>query len=164
MAVAFPRGHIMGPDDLTINLVDDDGQPKDPYEITYALYDATGDVDVIIGDSERKPIRKEIGFYYAKFQVPQDANLGLYRIRWRFREESGGPLHEVMEEFEVKEQEAFQEEIYGQNVANMIGRLRKMLRDNCLDGEEKVRVKAYDEVMEVKLKDLYELLEGDNNV
>ena len=133
MGVSFPRGHIMGPDDLTINLVDDSGQPKDPYEISYALYDATQGVDVIIGDSEREPVRKEIGFYYAKFQIPQDANLGIYRIRWRFREEAGGPLHEVMEEFEVKPEDAFQEELYGEEVASMIGRLRKMLRDQNPD-------------------------------
>jgi hypothetical protein len=129
----------MGPDDLTINLVDDSGQPKDPYEITYSLYDATQGVDVIIGDSERDPIRKEKGFFYAKFQIPQDANLGLYRIRWRFREESGGPLHEVMEEFRVKNQEEFQEDIYGPEVASMIGRLRRMTRDNNPDRNYRFR-------------------------
>jgi hypothetical protein len=129
----------MGPDDLTINLVDDDGHPKDPYEITYALYDVTEGVDVIIGDSERDPVRKEIGLFYAHFQIPEDANLGLYRIRWRFREESGGPLHEVMEEFEVKPEEAFQQEKYGQDVASMIGRMRRTLRDNDPDRNYRFR-------------------------
>lgn len=149
----------MGPDDLYIQLLDDNDEPTDPYNIYYSLYDVTSGNDVIIGKAEREPIKKEMGFYYAKFQIPQDANLGLYRIRWHFTKEAGGQTHTVMEEFEVSEVKQFKEDIYGHEVSQMITRLRRLLRDNCLDGEEEIRVRADGEVMKVKMKDLHEILE-----
>lgn len=133
MGEQFPRGYIMGPDDLYIQLLDDEDKPIDPHSIHYSLYDVSSGQDVIIGSAERQPIKKEMGLYYAKFQIPQDANLGLYRIRWHFQKKAGGPTHTVMEEFEVAEAEKFKEDIYGPEVSDMIGRLRKMVRDNSPD-------------------------------
>lgn len=161
MPTSFPRGKITGPDDLYIQL-EKDGTPVDPHEITYSLYEVTDQGDVVIGQPNRDPIRHELGYYYAKFQIPQDANLSLYRVRWRIKRTSGSDYRTAMEEFEVEPQEAFQEELYGERVSRMIMSLRRMLRDNCLDGEEEVTIRVDGEVTTIALCDLYNILEDNS--
>lgn len=133
MAVQFPRGKILGPEDLTVSLVDTNGNPTDAYQITYALYDVTSGVEVPIGSVTRTPVHPELGKYYASFQIPEDANLGLYRIRWSFQEKTTSPTNMVMEEFRVEQPEVFKESLFSKYEADMIRRLRILLRDNNPD-------------------------------
>ena len=134
MAISLPRGHITGPDDLSIDLVDVDGHPVDAYEISYALYDKTTGINVLIGNNaNRQPVRQEMGAYYAAFQIPEDANLGLYEIRWSFKEQAGDPTQTAVQEFQVKDPEAFKQQIYSDTIVGMIKRLRIYLRDNNPD-------------------------------
>lgn len=133
MADKFPLGKIMGPDDLAITLVDSDGSPIDPYSITYAIYDVSTGVEVLLGPAQRTPVRKELGYYYASVKIPEDANLGLYRIRWTFQETSVSPVNTVFEDFQISEPDVFLEDLYTPIQADMIRRLRILLRDQHPD-------------------------------
>lgn len=130
MTVQFPRGKIVGPEDLSISLVDSNGNPSDAYEISYALYDVSSGVEVPIGPTDRVPVHPELGLYYASFQIPEDANLGLYRIRWTFKQTSTSPENIVMEEFTVVLPEVMQDVLWTPTQAGMIQSLRILLRDH----------------------------------
>jgi hypothetical protein len=159
MPTLFPRGKLVGPEDLTLSLVDNDGLPANAYEISYALYDVTTGVEVPIGSTERTPIRPETGLYYAHFFIPEDAALGLYRLRWTFRETSVSPENVVMEEFKVIEASEFQKTLYTPIEADLLRRLRILLRDHCIGGEETIDVRSYDgEIVEITFLELWELL------
>lgn len=159
MALKFPRGKITGQEDLTINLLNAQDLAIDPYEIFYALYDVTTGVEVLLGSSERAPVREEKGLYYAAFQIPEDANLGLYRLRWFFRETTTSQQQMVLQEFNVLEESDFKEDLYNVHVLDMVRRLRILLRDNCIGEEEVVDVLTEDgEIIEVSFLELWGLL------
>jgi hypothetical protein len=139
MPVQFPRGKIMGPEDLVISLVDADGNPTNAYEISYALYSVVTGFEVPIGPTDRTPIHPELGMYYASFQIPEDADLGLYRIRWTFKEKTTSPQNVVMEEFKIVVPEVFLEDKFSVIQADMIRRLRILLRDQNPDQYYKFR-------------------------
>lgn len=129
MAAKFPLGKITGPEDLTLTLVDANNSPVDAYQVSYALSEVTTGVEVPIGPASRQPVHAAIGSYYAAFQIPENANLGLYRIRWTFQETTTSPVNAVMEEFYVEEPAKFELEIYTPTQLAMIRRLRILLRD-----------------------------------
>lgn len=131
--VQFPRGALLEREDLSINLVDDQGRPVDAHEITFAIYDATTDVEVLVGPSERIPAHPEIGEYYAPIQIPRNANIGSYRLRWNFRRAAGDDQVTVLQEFEVVRPETFRQQQYSDVLLDMIRRLRNRLRDNDPD-------------------------------
>lgn len=133
MPVELTRGSITEPEDFDIEVLDGSNSPVDPYSITYALYDVTTGTEVLIGPSARNPVRIELGRYYAHFQVPEDAAYGLYRLRWSIQENSGDPVSNVVQEFEVIEESQLQLSTYSQIELEMIGRLRTLLRDNNPD-------------------------------
>lgn len=133
MSLKLPQGKILGPDDLSIALTDSDGCPTDVASITYALYDVSTGVEVLLGPAARVPVRRELGFYYASVKIPEDSNLGLYRIRWTFQETTTSPVNTVFEDFTIAEPEAFLADLYSPIQADMIRRLRILLRDNNPD-------------------------------
>lgn len=162
MSVRFPRGKIIGPEDLSLSLVDQDGNPTDAYEISYALYSVVTGGEVLIGLEEREPVHRERGMYHASFQIPEDADLGLYRIRWRFRQTTTAPVNEVMEEFKVVEKSEFEEALWSKTELSMINRLRVLLRDNCIGEEEIIKVEVSDgEKIEVTMGELWGLLKDE---
>jgi len=133
MPEQYERGYITCPDDLSIEVVDSGNAPIDPFYIKYALFDVTTGTEVLIGPSQRDPVRIELGSYYAHFQVPENAAYGLYRIRWTIQETSSSPQVTVMEEFEIVDALQFQAQLYTTIQADMIARLRRLLRDNNPD-------------------------------
>lgn len=130
MPTILGRGQITSPDDLDIYVVDSNSVPVDPYAITYALYDATTGVEVLIGPQERLPVRIELGHYYAHFQVPENVAFGIYRVRWALQETTTSPVNTVLQEFEVRPASQIAIATYSPIQLEMIGRLRKLLRDN----------------------------------
>lgn len=129
----FSRNDILGREDLSITLVDNAGNPVDAHEISFAIYDFTTDVEVLVGPSERNPAHPEVGEYYAPIRIPRDANLGTYRIRWTFKKSAGDPENTVLEEFEVVTQQTVQQANYSAIQLDMISRIRNRLRDNNPD-------------------------------
>jgi hypothetical protein len=160
MSVAFFRGKQLGPEDLNLFLEDGNGRPADAAEITYGIYDFTTGSEVLVGPPRRQPAHPQVGSYNASLVIPITANLGPYRVRWTFREQVGGPLNQVVQEFEVVDQVTAP--LYSTVEQDFIKRMRLRLRDNCVDGSETVEVFIGDtqETHVVTLEDLWEATHG----
>ena len=156
MSVAFHRGQQLGGDDLNIYLDNASGHPTNAQEMYYALYDFTTGEEVLLGPPRRSPANPSVGCYYASIIIPLDANIGLYRVRWTFRETVGGPVNQVVQEFEVIDKATLATSLYTDCETDMIRRLRILLRDNCVGGEEGIEVEVDGEKMVVSIHDLWE--------
>ena len=86
MSVGFLRGQQLGREDLNLFLTNPSNHPVNAAEISYALYDFTTGLEVLVGPPKRTPTNPSVGEYYASIIIPLDANLGDYRIRWAMRE------------------------------------------------------------------------------
>jgi len=135
MAV-FKRGQELGRGDLDIFLKNRDGAMRDAAEIVYDVYDYTTGTEVLLPAlANAVPEHPAVGEYYASFFIPADANIGPYRIRWKFRQFVSSQLIEVLQEFDVVEtstQVIAMPGITGVEF-DLIRSLRVMLRDNNPD-------------------------------
>jgi len=144
MSVAFHKGQQLGACDLNVFLEDTAGHPTNAAEIHYALYDFTTGQEVLLGPPRRDPANPAVGSYYASVIVPLDANIGEYRVRWTFRERIGGPVHQVVQEFEVIDKATLDTSLYSCCEEDMIRRLRILLRDNNPDRNYHFRPPAHE--------------------
>jgi len=144
MSVAFHRGQQLGHEDLSIFLDNSAGHPANAAEIHYALYDFTTGAEVLLGPPRRTPANHTVGCYYASVIIPLDALIGDYHIRWTFREVLGGPVHQVVQEFEVIDKAANLTSVYTCCEEDMIRRLRILLRDNNPDRNYHFRPPAHE--------------------
>jgi hypothetical protein len=161
MAVAFTPGQIISQGDLDIFLTNAGGFPSDAYSITYALYyvDPTPPyAEVLIGSATRVPVHPTVGEYYASLTVPPSAVPGEYRIRWTFQQFAGSPPQQVVQEWAVVAAGLTAVGAYSGLTQGMIDKLRILLRDNCLGGEETIEVDADGERITVSMEELYDLL------
>ncbi len=101
MGVAFFKGQQLGRHDLNLFLTNANNTPTNAAVISYALYDYTTGMGVLVGPEKRQPVNPSIGEYYASVIIPLDANLGNYRIKWTFQEVIGGQVQQVVQEFSV---------------------------------------------------------------
>lgn len=149
MSVAFIRGQQLGPNDLDISLENSSSYPVNAAEISYALYDVTTGQEVLLGIPRRDPANDAVGHYYASVIIPLDANVGDYRIRWTFRETLGGPIHTVVQEFNVIENVTSPTTClcFSQYESELIRRLRILLRDNNPDRNYHFRPPAHEETI-----------------
>lgn len=135
MAV-FKRGQEIGRGKLDIFLKSRNGSMKDAAEITYDIYDFTTGTEVLLPAlSGVVPEHPAIGEYFAHFLVPPDANIGPYRIRWKFRELIGSQLVEVLQGFDIVESADQVISLCGVSPVefDLIRSLRILLRDNNPD-------------------------------
>ncbi len=151
MSTAFYKGQALGKKDLDICLDNAAGHPTNVAEITYALYDVTTGQEAPLGIPRRSPANDSVGHYYASIIIPLDANIGCYRVRWTFRERVGGPVHQVVQEFNVIDK-ALESGIIGgacfsASEFDLIRRLRIMLRDNNPDRNYHFRPPAHEETI-----------------
>ena len=158
MGVAFFRGQQLGRNDLNIFLNGVNDTPVDAAEISYALCDYSTGSEVVVGSPKRNPSHPSMGEYFASVVVPLDANLGQYRVRWTFREVVGGPIQQVVQEFEIIDKVSPGQYVatFSSSETDLIRRIRIMLRDNCVGGEEEVEFDVNGEYMIVSLEDLWE--------
>jgi hypothetical protein len=162
MGVAFFRGQQLGRQDLHIYLANAADLPVNAAEISYAIADVTTGLEAPVGNPARVPANPALGEYYASIVIPLDANLGLYRVRWSFRELVGGQLQQVVQEFEVIDQVVSGSQaplLFTPNEVDLIHRLRTLLRDNCLGEEEEVELDVDGEKMVVSIRALWEALQ-----
>lgn len=148
MPVSFYRGQQLGREDLNIFLENSNNTPTNAAEITYALYDFTTGMEVLLGSPVRVPSNPSVGEYYASVVVPLDANLGSYRVRWTFRETVGGPIQQVVQEFDVIDKATLQTMLYTDVESDLIRRLRILLRDNKPDRNYHFRPPAHEETVQ----------------
>ena len=142
MGVAFNQGQVLGRGDLDIFLTNASGAAANAYSITYAIYyvDPTTCAECLIGSAGRIPVNPSVGEYYAALQVPPNASIGTYRIRWTFQEQAGSPEQQVVQEFGVVGQTV---QISGSSMTvceqDLVRKLRFMLRDNNPDKNYRFR-------------------------
>jgi hypothetical protein len=148
MGVSYLRGQQLGRDDLNIFLTNASGHPSGAAEISYALYDFTTGMEVVLGSPRREPANPSVGEYYASIIIPLEANVGAYRIRWTMRELVGGPLQTVVQEFEVRDRDALAPLQYSDITTDLMRRLRILLRDNNPDRNYKFRPPAHEETVD----------------
>lgn len=158
----FNRGQQLGRGDLDLFLTSVNGTPQNAAEISYALYDFTLAQEVLLGPPRRTPINPSVGEYFASVIIPLDANVGKYRVRWTFRDVVGAPQQQALMEFDIldKESPATTDPALTQNEADLVRRLRILLRDNCVGEEETLALDVDGEDMVVTIRDLYEALHG----
>ena len=162
MAVAFRPGDTINRGDLDIFLTNSQSNPSDAYSITYALYyvDPTSHLEVLIGSPTRVSVHPAVGEYYASLQVPNNAQAGDYRIRWTFQELAGSQPQTVVQEWAVVVPNSIVGPSYSLAMQDMIGKLRLLLRDQCVGGEETIEVDAGGERITVSFEELHEVLMG----
>jgi hypothetical protein len=139
MGVAFFRGQQLGRHDLNLFLTNANNTPSNAAIISYALYDYTTGMGVLVGPLQRAPVNPSIGEYYASVIIPLDANLGAYRVKWTFNEIIGGQTQQVVQEFSVVDKttglgpDGRFDEGRSDIMRNLGNRLRTLLRDNNPD-------------------------------
>lgn len=156
MSVTFFRGQQLGRKDLDIFLVNSSGTPVNAAEISYALFDFTTGMEVLVGVPQRIPANPSVGEYYASIIIPLDANLGDYRIRWTFREIVGGVIQTVVQEFAVNDKQAGTTagmitggvEGVSPIELDLMSRLRILLRDNNPDRNYHFRPPSHEETVQ----------------
>lgn len=161
MAVAFLPGTTLGQGDLDIFLTDSNSIATNAFEITYAIYWISTVFpfpEVLIGSSTRVPLNPNVGEYYASLQVPTNASIGTYHIRWSFKQFASSSLQQVVQEWAVVSPGVVVTPPYTACVSSMIGKLRMLLRDQCLGGETEIEVDADGERIVVRMDELYEIL------
>jgi len=147
VSVAFFKGQQLGKKDLDICPVNAAGHPVNAAEITYALYDVTTGQEALLGIPRRTPVNDSVGHYYAGIIIPLDANLGCYRIRWTMRETIGGPIHQVMQEFNVIDNAVATTSFMTCHEADLVRSMRILLRDNNPDRNYHFRPPAHEETI-----------------
>lgn len=150
MSTAFFRGQQLGVTDLDICLDNAAGHPTNAAEITYALYDVTTGQEALLGIPRRDPATDSVGHYYASVIIPLDANMGCYRVRWAFRETVGGPVSQVVQEFNVIDKATDGSgglSCFSSCESDLIRRLRILLRDNNPDRNYHFRPPAHEETI-----------------
>jgi hypothetical protein len=148
MGTLFLRGQQLGRKDLNVFLTNSSGHPVNAAEITYALYDFTTGLEVLVGPQRRIPVNASVGEYFANIVVPLDANIGSYRARWTIREMLGGPIQTALQEFEVQDRETSQPSCFTDIEKDLIRRMRTQLRDNNPDKNYKFRPPAHEETVD----------------
>ena len=160
MADFYP-GQTLGRGDLDIFLVDSNGAPLNPATITYAIYwvdPGPPIVEVLIGSATRTPVNPTTGEFYAALMVPPSAVAGTYRIKWTFQQYAASAAQTVVQEWTVVVQDDITTVSYTGGQQQMITKLRMLLRDQCVGGEETVELDVEGEKMVVTMEDLWEVL------
>lgn len=132
----FKRGQELGRSDgLQIILKERDGTLRNAAEIYYNVYDFTTGVEVLLPPVNRAPVNAGVGEYFASFVIPQDANLGKYRIRWFFRKNVNSTQVQVVSDFDVVADTTQIVTLPGVTPVefDLVRSLRIMLRDNNPD-------------------------------
>lgn len=160
MSVAFSPGAVTVRGDLDIFLTNSQGNPANAAEITYAIYyvdPGPPEAEVLIGDAARTPINPAVGEYYASLTIPANATIGNYRIRWTFKEFVSSPAQMVVQEFAVVATSVLVTPGYTATETDLIKRVRTLLRDQCVAGEEEVELDVAGERMVVRMDELWEI-------
>ncbi len=150
MGTSFFRGQQLGRNGLDLYLSNANGVPSNAAEISYALFDFTTGSEAPVGSPQRTPANPSLGEYYASVVIPLDANLGSYRIRWTFRETIGAPIQRVVQEFDIVDQVvsgAIVPQTLSAPEADLVHRLRTLLRDNNPDRNYHFRPPSHEETV-----------------
>lgn len=131
--VAYYPGQFLGPNELYIQVLNERNNPFDPTEITYAIFDRSSGIDVLVGSPFQAPVRLSCGKFYANFQIPQNASQGDWIVRWNFKDDATDSERNVVQEFAVVHPSTIVSSPYKERERDLLRRLRFLLRDNNPD-------------------------------
>lgn len=157
MSVAFAPGDVISEGDLDLFLTNAGGFAANAFSCSYAIYYVDPNPpypEVLIGSPTRVPVNPTVGHYFASLTVPPGAVPGDYRIRWTFQQFAGSPPQVVVQEWAVVAAGLTSVTRSG-NMQAMIDKLRLLLRDQCIGGEETIEVDADGERITVSLEELH---------
>jgi hypothetical protein len=163
MSVAFKRSQTLTRGDLDIFLTNASGNVANASSITYAIFFVDNMVDVLIGDPARIPENPAVGEYYASLRIPATASYGTYRIKWTIKELVNSPEQTVIQEFGVVSETTIVGNSFSTNERIMVDKLRLLLRDQCIGGEEKILLDVNGEKVIITLEELYDLIDKEND-
>ena len=127
---ALRRGDSTSKDNLNVFLYDNRGHLKDPYTITFSLYDMVCGQPVLIGAADRLPIKFDIGSYFAPWMIPNTESVGLHKIIWKIKDTATtADFATYTEEFDVVDRLTIVNEDYPEPIKRLIEKLRIKLRD-----------------------------------
>lgn len=131
--VAYYPGQILGPKELYIQITNERGNPADPYSITYAVYDKTTGMEILMGSPANMPVKLSCGKYYANYLIPDRANVGDWVIRWSFVLNQNDTPRSVVQEFAVVQTDTVVSSAFHEDERALIRSVRFLLRDNNPD-------------------------------
>lgn len=150
MSVAYQTGQTLTQEDLKILIRDNIGNLVDPYYIRFSIFDYTTGVEVLIGPPDQIPATMGVGQYYVNITIPLDANIGDWLVRWNFRETSGSPTIQVVQEFNVVAKDVKTDITSVDSEQLLVRRLRIMLRDNNPDRNYRFRPPASEKFIQAQ--------------
>lgn len=134
MAIAtgstYFRGRVLGAKDLFIQFLVPEIGFRDPFSITYAVFQVVDGQEELVSDAEEAPVRLSIGYYYAGFTVPAEYVDGSYKIRWKIMEVDGQADPSYAEEpFMISAMPSSMGNLVNQSLADIVMTLRRLLKD-----------------------------------
>ncbi|MFA5999555.1 MAG: hypothetical protein WC783_01040 [Candidatus Paceibacterota bacterium] len=87
MASIFTRKYITRPEDTSVYFYVDHIL-RDPIAVHFTVYYVDGSVERMIGVPEIEATRVSTGVWYARFQIPEDAPYGDYRLDFTYTQRS----------------------------------------------------------------------------
>ena len=123
------RGDSTSKDNLNVFIYDRSGSLKDPYSITFSLYDCTSGSDVLISPADRVPIKFAVGSFYGPWRIPDAQNIGTHKVIWTVKETAASTAVSTTEQFEIVSRLTIVDEDYPEPIKRMIKKLRIRLRD-----------------------------------
>lgn len=108
MSVTLIKGEPLTNEHLNIYILKNN-QYINPFSILYTIYKKQDQFytntcwceEPLAETVDSTPIPFGIGKYFAPWQMPQDIEVGQYRIKWNFREFVDSPLQQAEEEFYI---------------------------------------------------------------
>ena len=131
--VAYFPGQILGPKELFIQITNERGNPSDPFQITYAVFDKTTGLEILMGSPANMPVKLSLGKYYANYVIPNQSNAGDWVIRWTFSLNQGDVARSVCQEFAVVQTDTIVSSAFHEDERTLIRSVRFLLRDNNPD-------------------------------
>jgi len=130
----FIRGHVTLPSETDVTFYQDNVL-QDPEQVLFTVYDqvSTPGTDIIVGVPNLAATKISNGRWYARFEVPENAALGAYKIVYNYaiRDSNNNLLTQALEStFNVVSQVTSTISSASQHFVN---RLRVVLRDNNPD-------------------------------
>jgi len=103
MAISYERGSTLGPQDLYVFIRNNANEYVDVEEVSYEIFyvDDCGTTPMLTMQ-ENAVIRFGVGQYYAPVNVPVDAPIGTYLIRWDIKKDADTNRFAVENKFNIK--------------------------------------------------------------
>lgn len=93
MAVAFQQLQQLNEKDLFVTFSDEQGNPFDPYLISYSFYGNSNTRGIWrVGLPNRTPSRFSEGNYFVNEVIPTSMVMGEYYVEWTIKRTESSPL------------------------------------------------------------------------